>query len=241
MSSLEKVSEFGKRYYSEYLVEYEKGLDSDIWEALNFFFSKTFYGGRRDELSAKYRKIAEELINEKKNLLENNWKKGNIWDKHEMRKELKDRGVSKGADRKMVGETLEFISDKNACDHNIVRYSKELIKSGKVEELFNQIDDIHNIGKKKASFYIRDVVDLFNLDKHIKKEEYIYLQPVDTWVHQVAKSFDILDSEKPSWGTDSKKIVDKCLTGEVSPIKFNQGAWYIGKNSLSVALENLNL
>jgi len=55
---MENIKYYGKIFCEEILNEYsEKKLENSWWEALKFFFEHSFYRGRRDELSDKYRKF----------------------------------------------------------------------------------------------------------------------------------------------------------------------------------------
>lgn len=60
-SIIGKIVQFGERFEREYLSkEYLKGKNVDIeqleenwWEALKFFLTRTFYQGRRDDVSIR--------------------------------------------------------------------------------------------------------------------------------------------------------------------------------------------
>ena len=60
------------------------------------------------------------------------------------------------------------------------------------------------------------------------KDVYYYSQPIDTWVRQVSEAIGLVGR-----GLNNDKIieqiVEKCLELKISPIKYNQGAWYIGR------------
>jgi len=52
---------------------------------------------------------------------------------------------------------------------------------------------IHAIKDKISSFYLRDVALLDDLEDGIARGDYLYFQPVDTWVERVAMSLNIID------------------------------------------------
>ena len=79
---------------------------------------------------------------------------------------------------------------------------------------------------------------LYNLEKNLQIDDYLGLQPVDTWVRQVATHMNIID-ENDSTEESTRKIVRYCLSTGISPIQFNQGAWYLGANSFKLLLEEI--
>jgi len=52
------------------------------------------------------------------------------------------------------------------------------------------------------------------------------------------KSIGLVDRDK-IYRDEAKDITDKCFELGVNPIHYNQGAWYIGSNSLQILLKNI--
>lgn len=233
------VATYGDKYKQKYLISEDKEkLCSDWFEALRFFFDRSFMGGRLNDVSTKFEKRALTVIESWKNTLEKSWNLGVNWDRKRLDEELLGRKVNKGLDRDMVIQTLELISRKR--NYNIVLHSLNKIRNQETKKLFYDLNSIDNVAEKKAALFIRDLVDLFELEESISEDTFIYLQPIDTWVHQVCRKYlRILTSENPSWKEDAPKIVKHCLSLGISPIKFNQGAWYIGTHSLEILFEIL--
>lgn len=229
---IKDVSDFGEYYKEMYLSHYkEKVLKSKWLEALNFFFDHIFPGGRRDSLSLDYEEYAMKTVKNHTGTGElNNEIIENIIS--DLKKRTQKNYKFPKRDRKMVKETLEFLL--KIPDYNIVKYSNEKIKKGEIPSLFEKIKDIAGIGPKRATLFLRDIVDVFGLEENYIKNStkdnvYIYLQPIDVWVHKIAKHLGIVQSKNPSWEKDAPKIVQKCNDCGVSPIDFNEGAWIIGK------------
>jgi hypothetical protein len=226
------ISDFGGYYKEMYLCHYkEKNLQDKWLEALNFFFGHIFPGGRRDSLSLEYEEYAMKTVKNHTVTGElNNEVIENIIS--DLKKRTQKNYKFPKRDRDMVKETLKFLL--KIPNHNIVNYSIEKIKKGEISGLFEKIKDIVGIGSKRATLFLRDVVDVFGLEENYiknstKDNAYIYLQPIDVWVHDVAKHLGIVQSKNPSWEKDAPKIVKKCKDCGVSPIDFNEGAWIIGK------------
>jgi len=63
---LQKLQEWGNRYYQEHLDEKYRHLELETnwWKAIEFFFGRTFYRGRRDKLSNEYQTFAVSTLRE---------------------------------------------------------------------------------------------------------------------------------------------------------------------------------
>ncbi len=92
---------------------------------------------------------------------------------------------------------------------------------------------------KIASLILRDVVYIYELENILETKDYYYLQPVDTWVHQISRHIGIVEKDE-IYKNESLDIVNKCHEFGVNPIHYNQGAWYIGANSHKIIMSNIN-
>lgn len=233
---IKKIEDYGLRYVKEFLfgdIQRRNVLYDEWYDALFFFFSKSFYRGRKDEISDKFYERACQTLDEYF------WVEGDLdnFNSSEFSKRLLKNYVNNSVDRRMVCETIEFI--KKIPGNNIVKYAVDKIKRDKVTDVFEDLKNIYGIGDKLASLYLRDIVFIYTLPKYIKKEYYIYLQPVDTWVKQVANALWIIEPDDNDNEVVSNKIIKECLRLKVSPLLFNAGAWYCGKHSFKLFFENL--
>jgi hypothetical protein len=236
---IEKGHEYKRRWLEQYNIN---TLLTDWWEALKFYFDRSFNRGRRDSLSQKFKEKAIEALHKFKiwekleDLKINGWLDKVNFDNNEnpLQIVLREAGVNNRGDRLMVIGTLSFIL--NLKERNIIKWSVEEIKNGKIKEVYKQLDNIPYIGDKLASFYIRDVVDLYELEPFISSDDFIFTQPIDTWVRQICSKLGIISEKFLTKQNLSKRdlleikqaIIRTCEQLKVSPIKFNQGAWYIG-------------
>jgi len=259
MEKLKKIEAFSDNYRdlltTETLAFKEagswKGVRQNWWLALLFFFDRAFYQGRNDILSAYFERATTKALgtvligssSEKLSLLKESgrwlvrdqWKAAEnpFWQalskRYDLGENIKYR-TGRDRDKEMVLDTLSFIL--NQCEGcNILEHSIQLIKNGHIAELSNQLQGIISVGPKIASFFLRDTVFVYELDHSIRPEDYYYLMPIDTWVRKIADKLGIK--------ADAKAIATLCHQNGVSPIRFNQGAWYLGSHSLSVLLEML--
>lgn len=149
--------------------------------------------------------------------------------------------VGRGRDIDMVIDTLEFIS--RLPDKNIARYSVEMIKNNKLDKLWYGLqkskskEGIRSVGKKIASLYLRDLVVILRLEQEVSYSHQIFLQPVDTWVKQIANKIGIEETENEM--KLRRTVVERCEEIRQSAIRFNEGAWYIGSHSLEILLAEL--
>ncbi len=217
----------------------------DWWFSLVFFFDRVFYQGRRDELSTRYKLATINSLNsllgkdnkqKLTNLLDLNSKKMlNYKEKNNpIKKALEVNSAGKTRDQEMTIDILHFIvNNLQSNDYNILKYAIEKIRKNKIKELFKELDAIRQIGPKTGRFFIRDTVIIYGLTNQLKKTDYLFLQPIDTWVRQIAKKLKISPEESTDYQL-TEKIIDTCLANDISPIKFNIGLWVLGSRSLDV-------
>ena len=230
---------YGNRYKKEMLKdanENKNQICNNRYKSIEFLFSKIFYRGRHDQLSKKFMNNALEVI---RKLYEE--KREFIYDGLENL--LEKGGVNNRVDRKMVVEVLNFIFNSlQGYERNIVKYTIELIENGKIKEVFDTLDNIYGIGDKTASFYLRDVILVYGLERELTLDDFQYCQPLDTWIRQVTARLGIIE-EKWDISKDIYKIknaiITKCRANKVSPLLFNAGAWMTGSKALELLLENI--
>ena len=235
---------------------------NDWWLSLIFFFDRVFYQGRSDELSGRFERAAikaltellgettqqkldkllslkeRECLDYKKYQECKDLKEKLLTKKYPISQpdgKLKDTSTGKERDREMIVSTLKFIAqDLKENDYSILKHSIQKIEKHKMQELHNELTKIRQIGDKTASFFLRDVVAVFNLTKELEESDYVFLQPVDTWVRQISKKLKLVPDNGCSDERLKEIIVKTCLDNGSSPIKFNQGIWYLGARSLDV-------
>lgn len=237
------ILSYGNRYREEMLYKIytkDKLLDN-WWEALKFFFGRAFYQGRRDPISDKVYLAAVGVLEAEQSNMFSDYKN---WEflKEELEKKIGKGKIGKARDIDMVISTLEYMG--KLPNRNIVIHSLERINSGKIFEHYKELQSQFNsegiiqVGPKISSFYLRDVISLFQLENKIPDDLQFYLQPVDVWVRKVAIKIGIAKSD----ATDDQirqVIVKLCQEQRCSPLQFNQGAWYVGNNAFDFLLENL--
>lgn len=236
------------------------------WLSLVFFFDRVFYQGRRDEVSHMFEQASIEALEELlgasdgqklskllklKNSgylqfsryknhpeLDEGLKKAYVVELYDGRRKKSSTG--KERDREMTVDTLSFIAENlKPYDYNILRWSIDKIGKGNLKNVYKEIRSIRQIGDKTASLFLRDVVTIFKLENKVHLDDYVLLQPVDTWVRKISKRLNLA----PSDISDEKlkrNLVNICLKNGVSPIKLNQGIWYLGSFSLDILLRNLD-
>ncbi|MFH1376844.1 MAG: hypothetical protein ABIH25_04370 [Candidatus Woesearchaeota archaeon] len=245
VETIKKIINYGDKYIERHLTDV---FDTDLmlknwWEGLQFFLSRSFYQGRRDTISARVEEkamnVLKKYIADKSNDATVLLNKNNFSEIKNALTEVIGKGkIGRGRDIKMVISILNFVSELE--EKNIVKYSILKIKSGKVKEHFYELQKIISIGPKITSFYLRDLICIYSLDKYMTKENLIFLQPIDTWVRKVALKVEIINNLEEDDISVREKIVKACLELNVSTIKFNQGAWFLGYNSFDIVLENLD-
>ncbi|MCL5006917.1 MAG: hypothetical protein M1153_02130 [Patescibacteria group bacterium] len=234
MNKIKAVEEYGRLYLDRILKQQiadKESICKDWYEALKFFFSKSFYRGRKDELSERFMQAALKTLEESR--LDKNF------DRAILDNRLSANGVNNGRDRQMVLETLDFIYSLESYGNNIVKYTLNLVKEGKIKDVFQTLDKIFAIGDKLAALYLRDVVLIYDLEKLLKPDEFKYCQPIDTWVKQAALKLGIISLRGEDTETIKSAIIKSCFDDKVSPLLFNAGAWMVGAKSFELLIEKL--
>ena len=243
-----QIARFYKNYESELLEEKISGKTDYLKSpesALFFVLSYSFYQGRRDEISSMFEERAKTAL---ELFLGNNdvflYSSLRITGKDDLRTKykglydlLKQNKVNKEGDRLMVISLVNFIQFNN--EKNILHFLIEQIKSKKIAKAYQNLDGIWSIGPKIASLILRDVVYIYELENYLSAEDYYFLQPIDTWVHNLSRRIKLVNNDK-IYRDEAKDITDKCFEFGVNPIHYNQGVWYVGANSLKILLENID-
>ena len=244
-AAVKAIIVYGERYRETFLrSRWTKDQLQDDWrEAMKFFFDKAFYQGRSDEMSSRVHCAALEVLEPKFS----EWQRlPKAWDREELRKSLQAKigkgKVGRGRDVEMVISSLEYVS-KLPCS-NIVAHSIQRIEAEEIDQHFYKLQKAKNeagiiqVGPKIASFYLRDVVSLFELEDKVSDDFQFTLQPIDTWVRKVA-FYTGMVSEKANDRQIGQEIIDLCNKENCSPLQFNQGAWYAGARAFDLLMENL--
>ena len=111
---------------------------------------------------------------------------------------------------------------QNDCQRNIVRWAGDGMAEGRTPETFRVLCAVTGVGEKIASFFLRDVAVLFDLE--VEQGDRYLLQPIDIWVGRIAQQlWPELPHEWPVW---RRAIVQHSLGAGVDPERVNQGMWY---------------
>ena len=271
---IKKISEFHKGYEKDYLSYKIKNKDLYLRNpkgGLFFILSYSFYQGRRDEVSKIFEVRAEEALEEilgEHDFFSSNYEyipkekiKGEEYERR-LRKSahyaimldiLEEKGVNKRADRLMVVGLINLIESFE--EKNLLKVIIEKIKSRNIERADRLLKDVWSIGPKIAALILRDTIYIYHLERYLDKkvENYYFVQPVDTWVHQISRSLGMINLEKCRninkktreeecniYRDEPKDITDACWQLGVNPIYYNQGAWYLASNSLDILIANLD-
>ncbi len=247
---LKYILKCSDRYYAENLAECDTNrLKSSWWEAFKFFLSFAYFQGRNDKLSEKFLRNAITILeaffkddtdgSQFDSLRNENWKPVEV----KLSEAKGQLSVGKKRDAQMILSALERISVYSE-DHNIVNYSIGQIRQGKLKSHFFELQasqsnrGIVQVGPKIAAFYLRDLVYLFRLAELLERDTLFCLQPIDVWVRKIVQKLGIVNtSNSVSDSEIQSAIVAICGESKDTASRFNQGAWYIGTNSLDLLLE----
>jgi hypothetical protein len=234
-----KVLQFGERFSNEYLpCSWKTRLEKDWYGGVSLLISRAFYQGRRDEVSEMVEKAAGPVLDRNFDGKQFSILSGFDFDalKNDLMAVIGKGKVGKERDADMVVDIFRFVS--RLPGENLAQYSVSAIERGDIRKLYKDLMDITSVGPKIASLYLRDLVDLYDLESKIAPENLALLQPVDVWVRKVVWKTGIV-SNGASDSEIQKNILEVCQKAGVSALRFNQGVWYLGKNAFDIVVANL--
>jgi len=243
-----QIAKFHKNYGVEFLKERIENRDAYLKtpkSALFLILSYSFYQGRRNEISSQFEERARKALSlflKNNNILSTSVSsrttdKARLQKRYkDLDKELKNNEVNKEGDRLMVMSLVNLTQFSH--QKNILAFLIGKIRSKAISKAYKNLDETWSIGPKIASLILRDIVCIYELEKSLNKDDYCFLQPIDTWVHRLSKKIGLINKDK-IYKDEGKDITHQCLAFGVNPIHYNQGAWYIGARSLQILLRNI--
>jgi len=126
-----------------------------------------------------------------------------------------------GQKRTSQPSVIEFAQQRlNAYEHNVVAWAKSRLSEGDVLDAHGDLCGVNGIGRKIASFFLRDVAWCFGI--HVPRDQAL-LQPIDVWVRRAVRQLD----QAPA-GREAEWIVETAASSGASPEAVNAGMWYFG-------------
>ena len=156
------------------------------------------------------------------------------------KKPNKKSRTCRDSDKEMVIDSLNFISKLKKHDYSIIKYVIKNVKNKNIKNAYCKIIGIRYVGIKTGPLFLRDTVVFYDLESYLREKDHKYVQPVDTWVRQICEKFGWI-KEKEKIKNIIIQITKKCTKAGVSPLKFNQGLWYLGSHSLDLLLKGFSL
>lgn len=243
-SLLRAIATLGRdalQYEKRHEVNRKSEYFSEPVKALEYFLVRMFYRGRFDWLSEVYAQAALQRV---KNFIEHaGWQGLDRLDEEQDPiglEALKPKDYKfPDADKKMVYDALKVVS--GFPDKNVIRYAKQCIEEGKVEDIYKKITSVRYVKDKLACLFLRDVASLYDLIEAISVNKVGYFLPVDTWVKQFCEKLHITKSRKVNEKAVKEAIIREChkLDPPVQPIYFDHGLWVLSQ--IPYTMRNLPL
>jgi hypothetical protein len=246
---LQKIKKGSELFRAEHIADrrgQKEELKKEWLAALEFFLSRVFFQRFRDEINQRYFKGAIQGIKEifpadsdsNKQILfglQNDGWLNKLDDlDNPIRFHLKKYGVLDRARMSRIKLVISTLNHLTKTEINIVNWVLLEIQKGKslkwvCEYLYkNQKTKIFGIGFKTASFFLRDFVSIFDIE--VEGEDFFSVQPVDVHVEETAIKLELLPSRGMDKNIIVKKIIEFCCQNDISPIVFNEGAYYWHKH-----------
>ena len=113
---------------------------------------------------------------------------------------------------------------------NLMGYARQNLQANAADCHTRIKSKIKGMRDKTTAFLLRDVAWVYGLEGKgslASADEAVYIQPIDVRVRQVSECL-WPELRRKGWLIVAKEIVKQCNRVDVSPIQFNQGAWYLG-------------
>lgn len=161
----------------------------------------------------------------------------------ELWKEFKNRceGHGIGINKQINKGLVIGLSNLAMSEGNLFLWMERVLESkGRLSAVFEKLESICGIGRKIATFIIRDVIWFLGMEDRVIDADLKFLQPIDRWVRRVGEE---LFSEFSSMNRNeiASQLALKCKRRGVSNAEFNQGAWYLSRIELGGDIEKLEV
>jgi len=158
------------------------------WLASQLLIKHLFLRGRKDQVSIAFYKIFIRFATTNFGISTNNWDFSDFKNtiaresQSSLLEKLEATGLNNPLDREMIYSVIQFIKEVE----NPVKW---VIESHNLKNTYDRLRKIVGVGDKLASFFLRNIYRLFDLEKRIvasnDQESMLYLLPVDTWIGKI--------------------------------------------------------
>jgi hypothetical protein len=152
-----------------------------------------------------------------------------LWDAFVSGCEDEGKGVNERLNRGVVTGLANLA---NRRGNLFVWVRDEVQATGELRPVYLELNDITGIGRKIATFMLRDIVWFWDLEAQVANHDREYLHPIDRWVRRVAVLlWPELDGADRA--AIAQHLAQECDAHDISNAEFNQGAWYLGARELN--------
>jgi thermostable 8-oxoguanine DNA glycosylase len=137
---------------------------------------------------------------------------------------------------------IEVVINRDITPSFTTYLQNQINQGGNIQNAFNLLKSIRGVGDKVASFYLRDLVDVMNIN--LDDNQRHVLQPIDIWVKRTVSNLtanQTMNREKVAeW------IVKTAIHYNINPERVNMGIWFFcsrivgSEYKLNMALADFN-
>ena len=133
------------------------------------------------------------------------------------------------------GFMLTDLTRLHLKSENIIHLARKQLSSNASRAHFAIKANVRGMGDQATSSLLRDVAWVYDLAEELElalPSQAIYIQPISMKVRRVAEFIWPDLKGKRDWRAIAHHIIEGCLKAHVSPIRFNQGALYLGTQDI---------
>lgn len=197
------------------------------------FSAQVFFGiyafERAGSARAGYGGIASKLLHAGKNFAS----AAEFWKAFQSACESKRVGSNERLNRKVLEQGYQKHFGTTRSQGWLFELGRAMADKNQVLPAYLELLAIPGIGPKIAAFLCRDLAWIFGCEERLLASEQLLLQPVDTWIRQIAVLFwpEFKPVEHRQAQVDfliAARIVSTVRELGQSGVAFNQGAWFFG-------------
>jgi GNAT superfamily N-acetyltransferase len=231
-----KANGYVQDYFNKHLKDAVQNVPADRAEAraaleAPCFSAQVFFGlyafARAGAEQANYGRIASKLLKGDRNLGD-----GAAF-MEEFRAACKSGGVgvNERLNAGVVKQGYQMHFGKERKRGWLFELGERMAETGLVRPAYLELLAIPGIGHKIAALVCRDLAWIFGCEDRLPAGERVLLQPVDTWIRQIAVLLWPEFAPVENRGVDfliAAQIVSAAERLGQSGVAFNQGSWYFG-------------
>lgn len=155
-----------------------------------------------------------------------------LWEQYEAVCTARGRKSLEQLNRGVIAGLAELAQEiwRSQGHGSIARWVVETVRqTRRIEPCFLRIVDIRGVGPKITSLLLRDLAEIYDLERELEAQDRLYIQPIDKWIRMIAPY--VIEEPGAEDAADwilAGKLAKYTRRAGVAGPRFNMGASYFG-------------